>query len=526
VEQTARPASLGADPGGAEPQLPRVYLDTHYVAPTGATIQVRAGEDLQAALNRAQPGEVIALEAGATFRGNFTLPRKTGNGWIVIRGTAEAGLPPPGTRVGPANAAQMPKIVSPNTEPAIATAAGAHHYRLIGLEVTLAPTAPRIYALVELGTGTQTLAAVPHNLILDRMYIHGSPTQTVRRGVTLNSAHTAIIDSYIADCHEMGADSQAVGGWNGPGPFKIVNNYLEGAGENFMLGGGDPSIGNLVSSDVEFRRNHCFKPLSWRVGDPGYAGRRWSVKNLFELKNAQRVLIDGNIFENNWVDAQNGYAILFTVRNQDGGAPWSTVQDVTFTNNIVRHSGGVFNIHGRDDNHPSQQSRRFKIANNLFEDIGGSRWGGSGVFLQVAAVPNVQVHHNTIFHSGNLIAAHTGPSPAFVFFDNIAAHNEYGIFGDARGPGNQGIRYYFPDGAFRRNVIAGADASSYPADNFYPATLGQVGFVGAAARNYRLSPSSRYRNAGTDRRDLGCDFDALQRAQEDAASRRPLPNPA
>ena len=72
--------------------------------------------------------------------------------------------------------------------------------------------------------------------------------------------------------------------------FSVV---LEGAGENFMLGGADPAIPNLVPSDIEFRRNHCFKPLTWRIGDPSYAGTRWSVKNLFELKNAQRALVDG-----------------------------------------------------------------------------------------------------------------------------------------------------------------------------------------------------------------------------------------
>jgi uncharacterized protein (TIGR03437 family) len=501
-----------SDNAAAQPELPRILIDTTYTPPAGATIVVRAGGDLQAALNRAQPGEVIALEAGATFRGNFTLPRKTGDGWIVIRGTADGSLPPPGTRVTPAHAALMPKIVSPNSEPAIATAPGAHHYRLIGLEVTLAPGAPRIYSLLELGSVSQTLAEAPHHLILDRMYIHGSPTQTVRRAVALNTAHTAIIDSYLSDCHEFGADSQAIGGWNGPGPFKIVNNYLEGAGENFILGGADPSIPNLVPSDVEFRRNHCFKPLSWRVGEPSYAGQRWSVKNLFELKNAQRVLIDGNIFENNWQDAQTGYAILFTVRNQDGTAPWSTVQDVTFTNNIVRHAGGGFNIHGQDDNFLSQPSRRFRIANNLFEDIDGRRWGGSGTFLLSGAVADLQVDHNTILQSGNLVVADRGISARFTFTNNIGPHNEYGIYGDARGSGNAGINYYFPDGVIRKNVIAGADANSYPADNFYPASLSQVGFEGPALGDYRLSPSSPFKNAGTDRRDPGCDFEALNRA--------------
>ncbi len=519
IEQMARRASPGGDTGSTEPELPRLLMDTSHAAPTGATIVVRAGGDLQGALNGAHPGDVITLEAGATFRGNFTLPNKAGSGWIVIRTAADTSLPAPGTRVGPADAGRMPKIVSPNQTAAIRTAAGAHHYRLMGLEVTVAAGVPQNYSLLELGSGSQTLSGVPHHLILDRMYIHGNPTATVRRAVTLNSAYTAIVDSYLSDCHELGADSQAVGGWNGPGPFKIVNNYLEGAGENFILGGGDPSIPNLVLSDVEFRRNHCYKPLSWRVGDPSYAGRRWSVKNLFELKNAQRVLIDGNVFENNWVDAQNGYAILFTVRNQDGGAPWSTVQDVTFTNNIVRHAGGGLNIHGRDGNFPSQQSRRFKIANNLFEDIDGRRWGGGGTFLLVSAVPNIQAHHNTILQSGNLVSPYGGPSAAFVFLNNIGPHNEYGIFGDNRGSGNAGISFYFPDGIFRRNVIAGAEARSYPADNFYPASLSRVGFLGLGAGNYRLSPSSPYKNAGTDGRDLGCDFDALQRAQGPAAGR-------
>jgi len=93
-----------------------------------------------------------------------------------------------------------------------------------------------------------------------------------------------------------------------------------------------------VPSDIEIRHNHFVKPLSWKADDPTYAGTAWTVKNLFELKNAQRVLVDGNVFEYNWPAAQNGFAILFTVRNQDGHAPWSTVADVVFSNNIVRHA--------------------------------------------------------------------------------------------------------------------------------------------------------------------------------------------
>jgi hypothetical protein len=267
----------------------------------------------------------------------------------------------------------LPKIISPNSRPAITAAPGAHHYRFIGVEVTVAPEVAVTYNLIELGNRPASPAQLPHHLIFDRVYVHGTPHVNLRRGIALNSAWTAIIDSAIADVHEVGADSQAIAGWDGPGPYKIVNNYLEGAGENVMFGGADPSIRDLVPSDIEIRHNHFFKPLAWRIGDPGYAGRPWTVKNLLELKNARRVLIDGNLFEHNWAHAQAGTAIVFTVRNQDGTAPWSAVEDVTFTNNVVRHTGAGVGMHGIDGK-PSRPTKRLLIKNNLLDDVSGARW--------------------------------------------------------------------------------------------------------------------------------------------------------
>src|SRR5262245_39072488 len=71
---SSRPATLAAD----EPEAPRVRLNTTYAPPTGRVIEVKAGGDFQAALNEARPGDVITLQAGATFTGNFTLPNKSG----------------------------------------------------------------------------------------------------------------------------------------------------------------------------------------------------------------------------------------------------------------------------------------------------------------------------------------------------------------------------------------------------------------------------------------------------------------
>src|SRR2546425_4541704 len=296
------------------PQLPQVFLNTTYAPPVGGqVISVNEGDDLQTALNQANPGDIIELQAGATFTGNFNLPAKTGSDWIYIRSSAIASLPAPGTRVSPAQASLMPKIVSPDTEPAIRSDFGAHHYRFVGVEIatTYASTAATNYNLIILGEDllgnrATSVSQLPTDIVFDRSYIHGTPTGNARCGIRLNALRAAVIDSYLSDFHEVGADSQAINVSNSPGPLKIVNNYLEGAGENVMFGGADPKITNLVPSDIEIRSNHFFKPLKWRVGDPSYAGIHWSVKNIFELKNAQRLLVDGNILENNWPDAQNG----------------------------------------------------------------------------------------------------------------------------------------------------------------------------------------------------------------------------
>src|SRR5580765_346552 len=332
-------AFFGAAPTfpAQSPERPRVFLDTTYAAPAGRQTSVAAGGDLQGALNSAQPGDTIILQAGAIYTGNFTLPVKSGTAWIYVQSSALSSLPAAGTRVAPAQASVMPKIVSPNTSPAISTAAGAHHFRFVGVEITttFASTSATNYGLVMLEApgGNTSLAQAPTDLVFDRCYIHGTPTGNVRRAIVMNSARTAVVDSYLSDLHEVGADSQALASWNGPGPFKIVNNYLEGAGENVLFGGVDPAIPNLVPSDIEIRRNHFSKPRSWRIGDPAYAGTAWTVKNILELKNARRVLVEGNLFEYTWPHSQGGFAILLTVRNQDGRAPWSVVEDVTFVSN-------------------------------------------------------------------------------------------------------------------------------------------------------------------------------------------------
>lgn len=526
----APPTLVGpVQPAGREPVPPAVLLDTRLGAETGRKIKVESDEKaeapggLQAAFDQAQPGDVIELRAGGVYTGEFVLPAKAGAGWIVIRAWSNAGhLPDEGTRATPADAAKMPKILTPGATPAIAAAPGAHHYRFVGIEIGLAPGVTSNNGVVIFGSGAATaLSELPHDLILDRCYVHGSPVADVQRGVVVNGARMAVIDSTVSDIHAASIDSQAILGWAGPGPFKIVNNYLEASGENVMFGGADPRIADLVPSDIEIRNNHFEKPLSWRPGDPAYAGRTWSVKNLFELKNARRVLVEGNLFENNWPGSQSGVAILFTVRNQDGAAPWSVVEDVSFTGNTVRRAAAALNLLGRDDANESAQSRRIAIRNNMFDEIGPAGWETNGRFLIISNAVDVTVDHNTIIHSGNIVTAHGAASPGFVFTNNVARHNDYGIIGDNTGVGLKTLVVYFQGSVVRRNALAGGKASDYPEDNRFPASLEAAGLVESARGRYRLSAASPLLAAGLDGRDIGCDLRSVRRAESAARAGAP-----
>ena len=518
LPEAARDAiALGtvADDAVTVAERPRAKVDVRPVATTGRIVKVPADGDLQKAIDEAKPGDRIELEPGATYEGPFSLKRKDGQGWIVIT-SASPKLPPAGRHVDPSQAPLMARLVASKAS-VIQAGPGVHHYRFVGLEI--APVdGVYLNTLVELGTDEKTVDDQPHHIIVERSYIHGDAKKGTRRGVAMNGRYMAVVDSYLSDLKDVGADAQAISGWTGAGPFRIANNYLEASGENVMFGGADPSVSGLVPSDIEVVHNHFSKPLRWRKEHPTFEGTEWAVKNLFELKNARRVVIDGNLFEYNWPHAQNGFSILFTVRNQDGQAPWSTIEDVIFSNNLVRHVAAGINILGHDDNQPSQQARRIEIRNNLFLDVGGI--GGNGRLFQVLdGTSGVTIDHNTSFQRGSILfGGDHAPHTNFTFQNNVAPHNEGGISASGTAPGTSTLTRFFPDAIVRRNVFIGANAGAYPADNFFPASIEAAGLSMPPGGRLRVALAPAFAKKGTDGRNPGVDLAVLTKALSGVAT--------
>jgi hypothetical protein len=451
-------------------------------------VSVPAGTNLQTAINAAVPGDTLVLQAGAVYTGSFALPAKSGTGYITITTSALASLPE-GVRVTPASAVYMPQIVNATGAPAFITAPGAHHYRLIGLDVTCAAG---IYCntLIQVGTGAEsTDAALPHTFELDRLYLHGS-TAGGKRGAQLNGKSVTLRNSHLSGFFSSSQETQATGAWNTPGPLTVENNYLEASGMGLMIGGADPALVGATPSDITITRNHITRPLEWRP-------KNYMVKNLLELKTGRNVKITGNVLENTWTAAQVGYAFNIKRGTENVKTPAIT-SGVIIADNIIRRAAGVVSIGvGCSD---------VTVRNNLLEDIGGS-WGMPPLFA-VYGASNVAIENNT----GGvnvvvqmLVAGDYGQTPGFVFRGNILPHGVYGIKGNSTPTGLGTLTAYFPGSVVSNNVLYGSvvNPAIYPAGNSFPVTMTEVGFTDAAAGKYKLSLTSPYRGTGVGGQDPG-----------------------
>jgi hypothetical protein len=582
--QTAKQSASGDSQFDGPAELPRMTVSSS-LADTpvpGRTVKVRNGDNLQAVLNQAHCGETIQLQAGATFQGTFVLSAKNCDDqhWIILRSSApDDFLPLEGQRVTPCYAGvvslpgrpqyacasprdSMAKLVAGKGLPALRLADGANHYRIgPGLELTRAPGDGIHYAMLARQQDPTTLGI--NHVVVDRDWIHGTATDETVRGILLDGfSYAAVVDSYINDFHCVAAiggciDSQALAGGIGKipeGPWKIENNFLEAGAENILFGGGG---GTIVPSDITIRHNYLFKPLTWMPGHADFVGgvnddpRKCAqfstpgycpfiVKNLFELKNAQRLLFEGNILEDVWPGfSQRGSSILMQVMSQgEVGNPNTAVTDITIRFNRASHtSNGIAIAAPRSQG--AVMIARISIHDDIFDDIGPAYHNIATTqtveqAFQVSRCPicpplhDITINHVTMLlqQPQNLMvlgAAETDPIPNFVFTNNIVSvRGDLVITGTGPGAacgyhGNTNAQRWqncTSHGVFAHNILIGG-SGAWPRDNFLDHSISDVGFVnhnGGRGGDYRLGTNSRHKRTAPDGKDPGADVDAVEKA--------------
>ena len=461
---------------------------------TGKNITVRAGQDFQSALNQANAGDTILLQAGTTFKGAFKLPKKEGSEFITIRPTAtDSQLPAAEQRIDPTKYGNLlPKLVNPNGGAVIESTPSAHHFRFIGIEFGATKNGEN--NIVQLGTAQEkSVEELPHHIEFDRCFFKGDPNVGQRRGIAANGRSIRVLNSYFKDFKRRGDESQGITVWAGDGPFEFANNYIEAGGESILFGGGASEL-KVIPSNIIVRDNYFNKPLQWRT-------EGWLIKNLFELKNAKHAKIQRNLMTNNWTNGQNGTAVLFTVRADNANA---TIEDVEFSDNIVRGSGNAVNVLGSE----GAGGHRLTIKNNLFDDINGKKWDSGGVFLIATDWDGLSVENNTIINSGNITTAYGKPILNFIFRNNIIANNEYGFTGEGN-IGKNTLIAQFPNSEVSFNAIIGGNAANFLKKNYFPPNWNSVGFNDFIKADYRLRPESNLRTAGFDGKPIGASLDNL-----------------
>ena len=312
-------------------------------------------------------------------------------------------------------------------------------------------------------------------------------------------------NSWISDLVGRGQETQAICGWNTPGPLEITNNYLAASGMSILIGGAEPSIVGVHPSDITITRNYMTKPLAWQQD------KTLTVKSLLELKAGRRVTITGNIFENVWVSAQTGYAILFKPGITTVTPTLTT--EVLFENNIVRHAAGGVNIVGTNDN--GGIASNLTIRNNLFDDIGGQAWGGPMPLLMLLLAPSgVRYENNTSTVSvtpTSMASVDGNAASGFVFQGNVFPYGAYGIKGSGTLGGSPTLTRFFPDAIFTKNVLFGStvNPATYPSGNYFPTSASLIGWLDVTAGQYSLTPTSTYAGVGINGQNPGANFGSI-----------------
>ena len=536
---------------------------TYTLDTAGSTATAGENTELQDALNDAERGDTIELTAGKIWTGvsgAFSISDVAGaSGYLTIRTTQHAKLPPAGTRATPAHAANMAQIrLISSAQNAVLLIPGgttpAQYVKFVGIEFTSADdmnsgdSASLDLIRIAAGGTMTTTANLPNYIEFERCFIHGSYAGELRNGILAGGRNFSIVDSWISEIKMAATETHAVVAYNGPGPYTITNNWLEATAIPVLTGGGTQSVDDItfMPANITITKNTFHKPRKWFSLDGNYVGVAYTNKNMLEFKVADTATVTRNYFQGNYFGANNdqsGQAVAFNIRlpNGAGSASYAVTEDVTFRDNWINGGYGVFSILGRDSNYSfTGIVRRVTFNNNLATDI-GCHWSyngcapGSQFYRIIGGGEQLTFTNNTIFglttHTNMLMNA--GDSSytnveGIIFNNNVGPYGGFGWRTGGHGEGELSINGEFNNGSYtvdvRGNVFPGGVSTTWNdcaggklcGSNVYPTTAdwnsraAQL-WMNTFDNDYSYRASSTWRNGGLSGARLGVDMSTIPR---------------
>ena len=319
-----------------------------------AIIPVHSGDNLQTKINSAAAGDILELDAGATWDGAFSLPNTASTSAalpIMIRSSAYASLP--NGRVSPSDAAHMPRVRTTTSSPVFVTATNANNWILDGLEITDNITTTSVVAPSFLDFGNANTGAT--DITVQRCYIHQKEadnvwvryviraTQFEGKGFTYKWNYIGPIQGYYhVDAGTgtnqrlesstllcVGANSPTTSSYTG-NPILIQDNYLNAWWNTVFLGGADTSAFNTANLTSATTGSASFDNTT---------GLAAGVVIRFELHGTGTLSVTGLTS----VCAGMGGTWPATTGEADSGAVLTRTSGVALTSGNIRHVGLMTN---------------------------------------------------------------------------------------------------------------------------------------------------------------------------------------
>lgn len=278
--------------------------------------------------------------------------------------------------------------------------------------------------------------------VIDGCRILGDATNGAKRGIQGNATDVTVVRTYIGDVKLKGQDTQAFCAWDAPGPFLIDDCYMSAAGETVLFGGADATSTAHIPSDITISNSTLTKDPTWQT-------QGWQVKNVLEFKAARRAKVTNCDLSYSWSGfTQDGYLLVITVRNQDGSAPFTNIDQIDIEGCTFHDGAAWCQLLGEDYTNPSGLLTNLTIKGNKIYNLDPWKYVANGapgsdkmilVQAQGGGPQGVTFDSNTCSGAniGSVLYFASGDGTKaqnFTFTNNICPASTYGVMGAGTSP--------------------------------------------------------------------------------------------